>query len=67
MQLQLQNARWVTYRVGAKTIVDADSAMKVDVNGQQLYLVTCYPFNAVPTQSNLRLVVELVETENQRT
>ena len=35
MQLQLPNSRWVTYRVVSKTIVDADSAMKVDVNGQR--------------------------------
>jgi len=67
MQLQLPNSQWVTYRVVSKTIVDAALAMKVDVNGQQLYLVTCYPFDAVSTQSNLRLVVELVETESQRT
>lgn len=63
MKLQVLDGRWFHYRVSSKQIFDADDAfLPIQTGEHKLYLVTCYPFNTIETNSNLRLVVALVPT-----
>lgn len=51
----------LSYRIKSRRVVDADKdALKMAGNGSSLWLVTCYPFNALTAGGSLRYVVEAV-------
>lgn len=64
LQLQTEQGDWQSYQVKGKEIVDSDKS-SLTIPGQDvLLLVTCYPFDALSTDSSLRWVVRAEAIEN---
>jgi len=59
VQLQLPDGSWRTYRVETVRVANSErEKLSADVEGEQLTLVTCYPFDTIRTGGPLRYVVE---------
>ena len=61
VQLQTRRGEWHEFGVVAIEVVDTEvtAALTVDLNVDRLYLVTCYPFDALEAGGPLRYVVIL--------
>lgn len=52
------DGRWQTYRISERSVADArHETLRVDPSADALWLVTCYPFDAVRAGGPLRYVV----------
>ena len=61
VRLQSHRANWHEFVVVAIEVVDTEvtGTLTVDLNADRLYLVTCYPFDALEVGGPLRYVVML--------
>jgi len=61
LRLQLPSGQWREYRVDRADVVDSQRRkLSAWETGEQLLLVTCYPFNTLSTGGPLRYVVQAV-------
>ena len=64
LRWQDTNGRWRTYRITRQSIADASrNSLWVEPAQDSLWLVTCYPFDAVVPRGSLRYVVRADRVE----
>lgn len=58
LRVQTRSGKWLDYNIQERTIIDVNQdPLRVNLNDQQLVLVTCYPFDTLTSGGPLRLVV----------
>jgi sortase A len=62
IEVQNKKGQWKTYQVNQRWIADSQKEpLLVDQSLNQLYLITCYPFNAINPRGTQRFIVKAEE------